>query len=564
MHDRLVKLPRPQGAEGDVAFADLITVGAIVILLALQLSLALRLGVNWDEFHFLSQVHAFGRGELDQAVNSIHVHLFGWLRALPGGEVEQVIAGRLVMLVAEAGTALSIVAIARRFMAWPAALAAAVLYLSFDNVLTNGASFRTDPLSTLLLMAALLVVVRGDLRWWSGVAVAVLVACAMLVTIKSVFYLPTLGAAALWRITRADEKAAVVRLYVMAVLAAVALFAVLFAWHKSTLLAPAVVDPVNSASSAYRKTLQTGRLFPEWVEIHRSAWANPLQSGFFIVGPIVAIWRGRRDERRRWDWWMVAATALPLATLAFYRNAFPYFYAFMLAPVCIAGAAALASFDTRRWAVAALATVLALSAVERYVIYIHHDQGVQRAVVDTVHRMFPHPVPYVERASMIGSFPDVGFFMTTWGVDNYLDKGKPIFPNLVADRRPRFVIASHPALVRALSGEAPLSGDLLPQDRDFLRDNYIPHWGPIWVAGKRLTATPTAKPFRIAIAGIYVLEASAPVIIDNTERRAGDLIVLGLGVHSLSGRGSPVVLRLGPDLYRPASPPPAGLLYWGF
>lgn len=515
------------------------------------------MGVNWDEFYFLSQVYEQARGELRIALNTFHVHLFQWLRLIPGGEVNQVVAGRLAMLALEGGTVFFIVQVARRFLSFEAALAAGVVYLAFGNVIVHGASFRTDPIATVLLMGALLLVVCSKLRKPQAVAAAVLVALAGLITMKSVFYVPALAVAALWRIRTAPEPRRMLADLAIGAVAGAAALAGLFLWHMAGLAPELAVSSADQAGTAYRKTLQTGTLFPRWDGLERSLLTNPLPWLAVVVGLATAGLAALRDRDGRWGWLVLMGLALPLASLAVYRNAFPYFYAFILPPACVLAGLAFQRWLTKPLTIAAVVIGLMLGGVLQYGLYVRHHQHVQRAVVDAVHRMFPQPVPYIERSAMIGSFPHAGFFMTTWGMENYRQTGRPALKEQALARPPVFMIVGHPALEAAVSdAKVPERYRLLPEDAAFLRENFVPHWGPIWVAGKRADGA-----FEVAIPGPYTVEAVEPVELDGVTRTPGEVVALAAGRHTAGG---PVTLRWGERLYRPKAAPPEGQLHWGF
>lgn len=532
--------------------------GVIGLLLALQAHLAVVMTVNWDEFYFLSQVHADAGGRLEIALNTFHAELFQWLRLIPGGEINQVVAGRLVMLAMEVGTVVFLVRIARRFVSPEAALAAGATYLAFGYVLAHGASFRTDPAATCLLMGALWLVVCSDLRRMQAVAVGLLLAVAALVTIKSVFYLPTIAIAALWRLRTAPAPRQMFgNLALGAVVGAVVLGA-LFLWHSAG-LAPQQASSADMATAAYRKTVGGGGFFPRWPVLQRSLQADLLAWLLLITGAITAVWATRED---RWRSVVLLSFALPLLTFAFYRNAFPYFFAFVLALACVLAGVTFQRWLSSRLAAGLVILALLVGALLQYGVYVRRDQQPQRAVVAAVHRMFPEPVPYIERAFMIGSFPHAGFFMTTWGMESYRATGRPLLRERAATTPPAFVIVGHPALDAALRGaEKTGPGALLPEDAAFLRKNFIPHWGAIWVAGKRLGSAD--REFEIAIPGPYTVEANGPVRIDGRLQAPGDVVILINGRHSAQV-GEGVVLRYGDHLYRPSESPPPGELYWGF
>jgi hypothetical protein len=541
------------GAGAERMFSRLLT-AAIVLLFGFQAHLSIVMAINWDEFH--------PRGELGQAVNTLHVHLFKWLRLIPGGEINQLVAARLLMLCLEAGTVLAIVRIAERFVPRWAALAGALVYLSNSYVLLYGPSFRTDPISTFLLMSALGLLVCSELRRGHAVAIGVLVALAGLVTIKAAIYLPSLAVVAWWRWRAASDRKQVFRRFLLAATVGLAVFASLFYLHSIGLTL--ATSSASTTSSAYRKMLHTGMLFPKWPQLQHNLAANISQWLVMLVGVASAAVGALRAGRDRMRWIAVSALALPMSTLAFYTNAYPYYYGFMLAP---AGVVAAIAFATRLKApriAGALLFAMVVSAAISYWHYVRHDQGVQRAVVGAVHRMFPAPVPYVEKADMIASFPEVGVHMTEWGMANYRDAGRPVFSSAEPGRRPVFVIVGNVVLERALKGEnARNPVGFLPQDAAFLSENFIPHWGPIWVAGKRFRLDGADARFEIEIPKTYTLDAQEAVRIDGALVRPGQSVELAVGAHSINGRGE-AVLRWGDNLHRPSEPVPAGRIYWPF
>ena len=532
---------------------------AVAVLLGLQLHLALAMTVNWDEFYFLSQIYQYAHGELAQPINTFHVHLFQWLRLAPGWEVNQVVAGRLAMLAAEAGSVFFLARIARRLVSLEAALAAAVVYLSVGEVVVHGASFRADPLSACLLMGSLWLIVCSRLRLGETIAAAVLTALGVLITIKAVFYAPALLVAAVWRIrTDTEPRRGFANLLIGGVAGAAVLIG-LFLWHRASLAPAPFTAAVDSASSAYDKTLQTGGLFPRWPYLQRSLLTSPIQWLLIFAGVTLAC-AGLVRRGERWRGAVLLGLALPLASLAVYRNAFPYFFAFVLAPVCVLAGLPMQRIVTRRLIALVVIGGLVLAGAMHYRLYVQRDQRLQRAVVTTVHRMFPRPVAYIDRASMVGSFPQAGFFMSTWGMENYRAAGRPVLSENAARQAPAFMIVGHPAQEWALSGSPTSHAQaLMPKDAAFLRENFIPHWGPVWVAGK----TVGEGRFEMAIAGTYTVDAASAVRIDGRMVAPGQTIRLGAGPHQLEGAPK-ATLRIGERLYRPAGPPPAGRLYWGF
>ena len=241
--------------------------------------------------------------------------------------------------------------------------------------------------------------------------------------------------------------------------------------------------------------------------------------------------------------------ALPVLTPILYRNAFPYFYPFILAPAAILIGLA---FDKHRQdgakgippAKLAAMLVLVQCAILAFgiVAKLGDNARVQRETIAAVRAIFPQPVPYIEGFGVLADYPRSGFFMSSWGVENYRRAGQPVFADLVARHQPPFVLADSPSLFAALvpGVKVDRSRALLPEDARVLRDTYIRHWGMLFVAGRHLQSTAGAPvSFDIAVAGAYRLEAAAPLAIDGSRVAPGDIITLSAGAHTLDfgGRG---------------------------
>jgi hypothetical protein len=195
----------------------------------------------------------------------------------------------------------------------------------------------------------------------------------------------------------------------------------------------------------------------------------------------------------------------------------------------------------------------------------------QRDVIEYIHHMFPRPLPYLDRSSMLASFPQVGFFMTTWGLEDYLARRQPVLRRAIDERQPPLLIANHPLLdvegaVYPANSASPAG--LLKADRDALAESYVHYWGPVYIAGKHLgdLATAGARRFELHIGGSYRLDTSAPVKLDGAIVHPGDIVRLERGLHwitSLGGTG-PVTLRWSTVTFWPEKPPPSLELFLGF
>lgn len=111
--------------------------------------------INRDEIFYLSFSYDYQRGVPLNPLQPFHVHLFGWLRSLPGNEAHRILAARGTPWLPIGGSSWFIYAISRRFCSKPASLIAVLLYLSISYVMDHGLSFRTDPIRAAHFVAAL-------------------------------------------------------------------------------------------------------------------------------------------------------------------------------------------------------------------------------------------------------------------------------------------------------------------------------------------------------------------------------------------------------------------------
>lgn len=538
--------------------------GAIALTLALQFCLALFRQINWDEFLYLSQVHDFARGDLTLAVQTFHVHFFQWLTWLPLEEIGQIVVARLVMLAFEGVSAWMLYRLARPFVTAEAALMGVLAFISFSFVVVHGASFRTDPLATALMMTATALLAAAPLGRVAAVGVGFLTALAALVTIKVVFYVPLLAALAVWQLRAPGRRAQVLLSLLIAGGTGVVALLLLYGLHTLSLAPADVNSSLATVSGGYNKTMGSSGLLPRRDYLLPALAQNPVHWLLLVLG--VATLVRARATAPALPRAVGLAFLMPLATLLFYRNAFPYFYAFMLAPAGLVMALAATRLQGTRW-FAYVAAFMVAGAVGHTAAALRADQQGQRAITRTVHAMLPTPVAYIDRCSMLATFPKVGFFMSSWGIEAYRDAGRPVLHEAIVAHQPALLIINSPALEAAVStARRPMPSLLLAADARALRDTYIPHWGPIWIAGKTLRLDSRPQTFTLPIAGRYTVEAPQDIIVDGVRRPAGAVIALTRGRHVIrtSDGQATVTLRWGDHLYRPAAPPPASGVFQGF
>jgi hypothetical protein len=561
----------------DPAFAGLAAL--VFVALAMRFTLVFRLNINWDAFYFLSIVHDYLRGALASPFQTFHVHLFAWLPAVFDDEISQVLAARTVMATLATVNAVLLYGIGRRFLSPTGALFGLLAYLSFGFVVGHGASFRVDP----LLVTLLLVSFHAVLRWPGGVAGAALgglaAALATIISIKSAFHLVTIGAVYLCLLIAASERRRIVVSAGMFGLAFAGALMALFALHRLSVIAAPATGVTSFLGGSAAKMLSGQDLRLPWFYLATSYVRSLPLWALFIGGAVVARREAARARRReRAEKLIPLMLCLPILTLLFYRNAFPYYYALALAPGALltglaydrlgAWSATWRKPWARRAVPAALVATLGVMQIVDYGRY-HSDQlTAERQVIGVVHAAFPEPVPYLDGYGLVASFPWTGFFMSSWGMQSYRAAGQPVLAKRAADSAPVLVIADSVPLAAALLGHdrTGIADFLLfPEDERFLRENYLRYWGPLFVAGKRvaLPAATGAAAFEILVPGAYRLGATVPLLIDGRETSPGAAIELTRGEHWLAtsdGSAAVAVLHWA-DIPPPPAPAPEMCLF---
>ncbi len=514
---------RSAGLFGAVTL-DRVVRTSIALVFALMLVLAYTHNVNWDEFYFLSHVHAFLDGRLDRPMQTFFVHGFTWLDALPGHEMEQIFAGRLVMLACVGLTTFSVHRIALYFTDQRFADIAALGFLTSGYVLAYGASFRADPIAAALLTSSIAILLTTRLSVWQTMAAALLAALAVLITIKSALYLPAFLAVLIWRM---EDRIAVRRIIFAGILAG-CICVSFYLWHASGIRVAEGNETANNAKDALNTTLLKSGLFPRSTEF--ISWAMLSLPQIILVG--IGLRAGRNVRRVL----LIVLFAAPLLSAVVYRNAFVYFYPFAAPLLMVAvaiGAQRLGS--SRRLAQLVMVMLAGLSVQAAQAIQDRADS--QRATIAEIHRLFPEPVAYIDDSHMIASFPNPGFFMSSWGVARYQAVGQPIFAKIIAEHQPPLLIANKFALMQTMN-PAQVNGTaqvLLPEDHKILRKSYVHYSGSIWLAGGSVMLTGEPVELALPFPGSYRVESSQSVRIGTDVFASGDILSIGAEAVKIDG-----------------------------
>jgi hypothetical protein len=533
----------------------------LMLAILARVYLLLHYEVNWDEFYYLSFVHQFLAGEFISSFQTFHVHFFGWLSKVSNNEIDQILAARLVMLVCQIATSLIIFNICRRHLSFSSALFAVLAYVTFSFVVRTGTSFRTDPIATLCLMMTLDYLMRLDTKYWHLLLSAFSLSLAFMFTLKSALYLPTFVSIIVLSLLRSINLRLDAFRLALHFLVALIVYLTLYIWHSGLVTSTIDQDAIAMLSGA-DKTLNHREVFPRL-----SYFTYTLRSDFsfwivfsfgfaYCLLSSFSFFDNNTSRKINFRYLMLIPLMFPLLLLFIYRNAFPYFYTFMLAPVSVFCGVAWERWTnysnikssyviaTRLVLVFFVANLIAHGIVQGYT----RNMKYQRQLLDVVHRVFPEPVPYIDRCSMVSSYPKKGIFMSSWGMENYLTLGEPIFKQIIEEQEPVFLLINSSHFKSHDSA-------LLIEDVLALENNYIPHWNELYVAGKtwNFTLDNHVIEFDLMVSGDYTLEGGSHVFINDMRVSPNETITMSKGKHVIRTNGTfgQFTLRWGKGLYRP-------------
>lgn len=363
-----------------------------------------KLNIHWDEFHFLSQIYEAKRGDLGARLQTFHVHLFGWVVHVSGQEVDEIIFGRKVMFVLHLAT-LFFAFLYFRSAGVSAALFALVAYLACNEVMIHGASFRSDPVIGFVFMFCLFLSMRRGLK--EAVITGVCFALIVLINLKSVLFIFVF-----WMIVFLRGQPGK-GFWLVHVLSIVGAFLLLFFFHLASLSSTLPFNEPATLLELVGGFLLGGVSQAGLSTLLVSFTNNPL----FWVVVIVSLYSLFRTRHLYVPWEFTCVLFFPL--MLFYRNAWPYFLPFalflFLIPLVVF-AERIIKFRGGDVILGLLASLLALSCIGPSLKYLKDGTLEQRALIAEVHRLYPTPVPYIDRCGMISSFPMVGPFVSGWEV----------------------------------------------------------------------------------------------------------------------------------------------------
>ena len=313
-------------------------------------------------------------------------------------------------------------------------------------------------------------------------------------------------------------------------------------------------------------------LFPRYEVLRLAALQNPITWVFTAAGVALALAALRRPAARRTSL-LLLLLALPLASIAFYANAWPYAYIVLMPTACLLAGLGFQRFldggDARRVPAALCLTLAALPLMLSAWSLRADQQASQKQVLAIVHDLFDAPVAYIDKGGMVSSFPRQPVFLSRWGMKAYREAGNPVFARYIAKAHPPLLIVNT-ALLDVWDEASPAHHPdfgLLAEDIAALRATYTHYWGEIYLAGRhwRGLAPSTPLSFNIAIPGDYTLLSQGPAIIDGRRHAANATVRLAAGPHTLTPTTPEPDLRLlwGRDTEIPPEAPSDAPIYTG-
>ncbi|WP_321323143.1 hypothetical protein [uncultured Parasphingorhabdus sp.] len=477
--------------------------GVLIAVVCCQIWLIFQKAINWDEFLHFGQIYELADGRLSGSLQSLHVRLFGWAAMAAENVITQIQIARIAMLVCVLFTTGCIVLLSRRLVDGETALLSGLVYLTAGFVFTNAFTYRPDPVAAAALMGALSLLVFGSFSWKRVILSGLLVGLAGALTIKSVFYAPCFAAVAYlqWRDTTDGRFHIVYRSTAVLVVAMFA-FALIVGLHGSNL--PAASTQGSSLGGKIDSFLR----FFEFEQIRyvlaEMALAPLLTLGLILLVPVAS---GLPRNIKI----LLLGLCGPLLCILFYRNTFPYFFTFLLPPVCVAITPVLAQL-VRRYG---FLPVIIVSLFGPAFLLVNEPYGTlerQRATISEIERLFPEPTSYLSYSSYMPEYPrQFRSLISGVALGRYWQEREGQIARDIEDGRIAFVIATGDALdlVYQTDGPAPL---LPASDVAALRSNFLRYSDTIFIAGKNVCSQGEEQELRIFRSGVYSVDGGDLVI----------------------------------------------------
>ena len=519
--------------------------------------------IDGDEYIFLSIIHRVANGERVGFLQTAYVHLLSWMTWMEHDEIVQVTIGRLIYVALWGGSLTLLYRLARRLLDPLGALASVVMFAIFFYCVATAVDFRIDGLLLPVLLSVALLLLNPTIG--RVAAAGALSGLAVALSIKAVLWAPAfIGVLAVGLWGRQDR----LRPILAGAFAGTATLAAIMLVH-SRLISMDVTDipaTVGQGSSVAGGYMLLNGLVPRWDFLKLAVVTSSGTWILLAIGTWLAL-AGLRQARSRRNSLLLLLLALPILSVIFYTNAFPYAYVVLMPTACLLAGHAFSTFATsgerpKRIVALGCLGIAAIPMVPLAWEYRNDGQERQKRIVTEVHRLFPEPVAYIDISGLVASFPRRMVNITRFGLDHYGRAGVPAVANYIyTDKPPLLIVNTKVLQVWDEEQLASLEWRLLPQDEEAIRATYAHYWDQIWLAGRqwRDLAAGESRSFEIVVPGDHTLIANGPVTVDGETYEPWTTVGLDEGPHELFTTSAEPDLRIlwGTRLMPPEDLPPS-------
>ena len=532
--------------------------------------------INWDEFNYLSQIYSHKEGRPLVPLQTFHIHFFSWLLEFFDNEIYQIILARYIVFFFFLGGVYLLFNLSLKYGKKTEALFVIFLVLSHTDIIRHGYSFRPDPICLFFFLLTIYFIIKNSLFsfYFSGFTFSI----CLLFSIKSIFYIPTIFLIFFFFKDEKPKNYSCTKKISLFLFSLILFFSILFLLHNFSLIGQksssnfsgGISKAENLASSAIDRMFWTGKLFPQRGWVIRSLIENYIICYIFLFGFYNSI-KNIINKKNILKYCFYLSFALPLLTISFYRNSFPYYWVFVLPPALLTAVAYTALdenlYEKSRKSIFIIlflpVLLLSFNSIKFLTQEIKNNSiKNQKKTIELIHQLFPTPTPYIDGRNMVPSFPQAGIWMSTLGMETYRSNGIPVMRNRIEKYQPKLLLVNVPALDVFDENYFLKKNNqqkLFYEDYSVLKNNFIEHWGLIYVPGKIFDKINFLKKqkFEILIEGLYTIESNGRLKIDDNQFNSNDKLFLTKGEHKIeSSNATLVVLRFGSNLIRPDSPPP--------
>lgn len=556
---------------------EAVLLSLIILAIVIKIVLVVNIPINQDEFHYLSYVSKYNNNILHLKFQTFHVHFLSWITSTSINEVYQIVVARYIMMFFFIGSCLLTYLLGRQFFNKVGALFGVIAYTSFSFIVFNGSSFRPDSISSFLFLIAILLVIQKHKSSVTAIIAGAIIAFSFMISIKSLLYLLTIGIIFLFPIFAQRKIKPVITPMICFFISFIVFYLLLDGLHTSALSSQGFESATRNIGNSFSKTMSLNTTSLSLNILKLSFVQNPMTWILFLLGVLMLftdIVNGKNREKA-----VLFSFLIPLTALIFYRNSYPYFYVFILSPAILfcGYVAHKATQDSKHKRVTlpytlicTVSIVMSLTTPYYYIKFFPNKSIIQTELLDTVHRIFPEPVPYIDGCSMVSTFPSAMFFMSSLGMNRYLKANTPVMKHRIKHSAPIFLLVNVPHLNLNLPREHAQSARgqmLLKEDWEILKSNYIHHWGAIYVLGKKVhfDSDQSTQIFEPLVPGSYTIEGDSEIEINGIHYRPGDSIELDSQKYFVSAKTKPsaITIRWGDNLYKPTVEPTPGPIFLG-